>query len=74
MYNTQSGYNYDKVLAKFTITNSDWDPNENNISVEVVKNVDTSVDNDHIAYNIPFPKKGNIPMIVAVDATEAGVG
>lgn len=71
MYNTQNGYIYDKVLAKFTITNSDWDPELNNISVEVVKNVDTSVDNDHIIYTIPFPKKGAIPMIVAVDATES---
>ena len=69
MYNTQSGFDYDKVLAKFTVTG--WDPDDNNISVEVVKNVDTSVDNDHIIYTIPFPKKGAIPMIVAVDATES---
>ena len=69
MYNTQSGFDYDKVLAKFTVTG--WNPDDNNISVEVVKNVDTSVDNDHIIYEIPFPKKGDIPMIVAVDATEA---
>lgn len=71
MYNTQNGYIYDKVLAKFTITNSDWNPELNNISVVVVKDVDTSVDNDHIIYEIPFPKKGDIPMIVAVDATES---
>ena len=71
MYNTQKGFVYDKVLAKFTITNSDWDPELNNISVEVVKSVETSVDNDHIVYKIPFPKTGDIPMIVAVDATEA---
>ena len=69
MYNTQSGFDYDKVLAKFTVTG--WNPDDNNISVEVVKNVDTSVDNDHIIYEIPFPKKGDIPMIVAVDATES---
>lgn len=69
MYNTQSGFDYNKVLAKFTV--SGWNPDENNISVQVVKNVDTSVDNDHIIYTIPFPKKGDIPMIVAVDATEA---
>ena len=60
---------YNKVLAKFTVTG--WSPDNNNISVEVVKNVDTSVDNDHIIYEIPFPKKGDIPMIVAVDATES---
>jgi len=69
MYNTQNGYIYDKVLAKFTVTG--WNPDDNNISVEVVKDVDTSVDNDHIIYEIPFPKKGDIPMIVAVDATES---
>ena len=69
MYNTQSGFDYNKVLAKFTVTG--WIPDDNNISVKVVKNVDTSVENDHIAYEIPFPKKGNVPMIVAVDATES---
>ena len=69
MYNTQSGFDYNKVLAKFTVTG--WSPDNNNISVEVVKNVETSVDNDHIIYTIPFPKKGAIPMIVAVDATES---
>ena len=69
MYNTQNGYIYDKVLAKFTVTG--WIPDDNNISVEVVKDVETSVDNDHIVWEIPFPKTGDIPMIVAVDATEA---
>ena len=65
MYNTQKGFDYDMVLAKFPVKG--WIPDDNNISVEVVKDVDTSVDNDHIIYTIPFPKTGEIPMIVAVD-------
>lgn len=68
MYNTQSGFDHSKVLAKFPV--SGWIPDDNNISVEVVKDVETSVKNDHVAYTIPFPKTGEVPMIVAVDPTD----
>ncbi len=69
MYNTQSGYNASEVLAKFKVQG--WDPQANNISIEVVKTVENTTNNENIVYTIPFPKKGEIPMIVAVDATDA---
>ena len=63
MYNTQVGYNYDEVLATFTIDDKSWDPENNNISVTIRK---TNADNLNVVYEIPFPKKGTVPMIVAV--------
>ena len=63
MYNTQVGYNYDEVLATFTIEGKSWDPEKNNISVTIRK---TNADNLNVVYEIPFPKKGTVPMIVAV--------
>lgn len=69
MYNTQGGYNASEVLAKFKVQG--WDPQANNISIEVVKTVENTTNNENIVYTIPFPKKGEIPMIVAVDATDA---
>ena len=58
MYNTQGTIEYDKVLAEFPV--SGWDADANNISVEVK----TSVSND-VIIKIPFPKKGEVPMIIA---------
>ena len=52
----------DKIIDKFDIENMDWDSANNNIKIEVDgrgKNLGV--------YNIPFPKKGEIPMILAVD-------
>ena len=72
MYNTQVGYNDSEILAKFKV--SGWEPANNNISVEVVKvvkDIPTTSDNHNVVYEIPFPKDGDIPMIVAVDATVA---
>ena len=58
MYNTQGTIEYDKVLAEFTVTG--WNPNANNISVEVKSAV-----SDDVIIEIPFPKKGEVPMILA---------
>lgn len=58
MYNTQGTIVYDKVLAEFPVTG--WDYNANNISVEVKSTV-----SDDVIIKIPFPKKGEIPMILA---------
>lgn len=69
MYNTKNGYNPSEVLAKFKVQG--WDPQANNISIEVVKTVENTTNSNKIVYTIPFPKKGEIPMIVAVDATDA---
>lgn len=61
MYNTDPTPVWDLVLAEFPVTG--WIPGQNNISVTVKeKNSDgvlTEVD-------IPFPKKGDVPMIIAV--------
>ena len=58
MYNTQGNIEYDKVLARFPVTG--WNPNANNISVEVKSNV-----SENVIIKIPFPKKGEVPMILA---------
>ena len=63
MYNTQEGYEYSKVLATFTIEENSWDFDNNNISVTIKK---TGAFSLNVVYEIPFPKKGTVPMIVAV--------
>jgi hypothetical protein len=65
MYNTQEGYEYSKVLATFTIEENSWDFDNNNISVTIKK---TGAFSGNITYEIPFPKEGSVPMIVAVNA------
>ena len=65
MYNTQVGYDYDEILATFTIDDKSWNPAANNISVTMRK---SGLDNLNIVYKIPFPEKGTVPMIVAVNA------
>jgi hypothetical protein len=59
MYNTEAP-SYDLVLAEFPVTG--WDFVANNISVSVEGN-----DNQSVIQVIPFPKKGDAPMIVAFD-------
>ena len=59
MYNTQN-INAAEELDKFDVTG--WDPGRNNVSIDVVSNVGESV-----VVNIPFPKKGEVPMIIAFD-------
>ena len=61
MYNTQGTIEYDKVLAEFTVTG--WNPETNNISVEVKSAV-----SDEVIIEIPFPKQGEVPMILAFPA------
>jgi len=58
MYNTQGTIVWDKVLAEFPVTG--WNFNSNNISVQVKTSV-----SDDIIIEIPFPKKGEVPMIIA---------
>ena len=58
MYNTQGTIDYDKVLAEFPVTG--WDFNANNISVKVKTKI-----SDDVIIEIPFPKQGEIPMIIA---------
>ena len=59
MYNTNP-IEKDKVLAEFDV--EEWDPTENNVSVSVV-----SKENNGVITVIPFPKKGEVPMIIALD-------
>jgi hypothetical protein len=58
MYNTQGTIVWDKVLAEFPVTG--WSFNSNNISVQVKTSV-----SDDVIIEIPFPKKGEVPMIIA---------
>ena len=60
MYNTQNNVVWDKVLAEFPVTG--WDPSTNNITVSV-----KSIVSDEVIISIPFPKVGEIPMILAFD-------
>ena len=60
MYNTTAGsINYNEELAVFDVTG--WDPDANNITV-TVKNKDSET-----PVVIPFPKKGEVPMIIALN-------
>ncbi len=59
MYNTKATPEWDKNLAEFNVTG--WNPENNNISVSVKSNVSSDV-----IIKIPFPKTGEVPMIVAV--------
>ncbi len=51
-----------KVLAEFDVTG--WIPTANNISISVERQ-----GNSNGFYTITFPKKGDVPMIVATDIT-----
>ena len=61
MYNTDpKDYDGAKELAEFKVKG--WNPAENNITVSVV-----SKENNGVITVIPFPKKGEVPMIIALD-------
>ena len=59
MYNTEPTPIWDKKLAEFDVTG--WDPQNNNIKVLVKTFV-----SDNVIIEIPFPKTGEVPMIIAV--------
>ena len=61
MLNTQS-IDKNAELAKFPVTG--WDPEKNNVEVEVKDAKNNGV------YTIAFPKKGEAPMIIAVDESQ----
>ena len=56
---------YHAVLDRFEITNKDWVPANNNITVTV----DGRGANRGVQ-EVKFPKKGEIPLVIAVDATD----
>lgn len=56
---------YHAVLDQFEITNKDWVPANNNITVTV----DGRGANRGVQ-EVKFPKKGEIPLVIAVDATD----
>ena len=59
MYNTENP-EWDANLAEFTVTG--WKPGDNNITCTV-----NSVANDGVILSIPFPRVGDVPMILAFD-------
>jgi len=59
MYNTDP-IDGAMVLAEFEV--EEWNPAENNVTVSVV-----SKENNGVITVIPFPKKGEVPMIIALD-------
>ncbi len=66
MMNTGIGkaIDYNAVLDQFNIENKDWNPETNNITVSVVGR-----GNNEGVQVITFPKKGEAPMMIAVDPT-----
>lgn len=64
MMNTGIGkaIDYNAVLDQFNIENKDWNPEANNITVSVVGR-----GNNEGVQVITFPKKGEAPMMIAVD-------
>ena len=57
--------NYNGQIGdKFDIINMDWDSSKDNISIEV-----EGKDGYSGVHYIPFPKEGEIPMIIAVDTS-----
>ena len=65
MYNTQGTVEYDKVLDEFEVTG--WDYNANNVSITVNGQ-------DGQLFTITFPKKGTVPMIIALDPSQNWMG
>jgi len=61
MYNTLPTPEWDKNLAEFSVTG--WNPASNNVSVTVENRSSTGVLTE---VDIPFPKAGEVPMIIAV--------
>ena len=59
-YNTTPNPVWDDVLAEFPVEG--WEPENNNITVTV-----GSVTNDGVIIKIPFPRVGEVPMIIALD-------
>ena len=59
MYNTNPTPKWDDNLAEFEVQG--WNPSTNNISVSVKSKV-----SDDVIIEIPFPKTGEVPMILAV--------
>ena len=63
MYNTQGTINYNEVYGE-SFAVDDWNPDENNITIEVVKQGPTT---NNSVYTVKFPKEGEAPMIIDVD-------
>ena len=62
MYNTEPTPEWNKVLAEFDVTG--WNPSTNNITVTVKDKV-----SGEAIITIPFPRTGDVPMIIAVTPT-----
>ncbi len=65
MYNTQGKVDYNAELAIFEVEG--WDSSANNIGIKV-KGKDGKL------FDIKFPKKGEAPMMIAVDPTQKWMG
>ena len=61
MYNTQGTIDYTKALAEFEVTGYNYD--NNNITFH-------ANGKDGKLYTVTFPKKGEAPMMIAVDPTQ----
>lgn len=63
VYNAYDGeINYAATLSTFNV--EEWDPDENNISVTVKERL-----GDGVIISFPFPKAGEVPMIIAITPT-----
>lgn len=64
--NADAGTDNTALIAEFPVEG--WDPDANNISVSVKKKETTTTGGD-VVVTFPFPKAGEVPMIIAVSPT-----
>ena len=64
MYNTKNP-TYELILSEFEV--SGWVPASNNIKVLVEQNDKNASQSGDVIVEIPFPRVGEVPMIIAVD-------
>ena len=68
-YNVSEGsIDYNATLAEFEVTG--WNPDENNISMTVTLQSGRQSSGDDVIMSFPFPKAGEVPMIIALQPTQ----
>ena len=68
MYNTKKTVDWNAVLATFDVTG--WVPESNNITVQVKGSTNNGTAQDRTVSTIAFPKRGEVPMMIAVAPTQ----
>ena len=63
-YNADAGTSTWSTVTEFDVEG--WDPDANNISVTVIKRKKTTETGSDVVISFPFPKAGEVPMIIAL--------